>query len=57
MATTTATSTSAAIDAVPDQEGRAAPAAVAEGDEQLLRPLVGLWRPPVTAKVSDFGLR
>ncbi|KAG2431199.1 hypothetical protein HXX76_009727 [Chlamydomonas incerta] len=29
---------------------------VAEGDAQLLRPLVGLWRPPVQAKVSDFGL-
>ncbi|KAG2431197.1 hypothetical protein HXX76_009725 [Chlamydomonas incerta] len=29
---------------------------VAEGDAQLLRPLVGLWRPPVRAKVSDFGL-
>ena len=31
--------------------------AVAESDVQLLRPLAGLWRPPVTAKVSDFGLR
>ena len=31
--------------------------AVAESDAQLLRPLAGLWRPPVTAKVSDFGLR
>eukprot|EP00198_Chlamydomonas_reinhardtii_P003314 XP_001692650.1 predicted protein [Chlamydomonas reinhardtii] len=30
--------------------------AVAESDAQLLRPLAGLWRPPVTAKVSDFGL-
>ncbi|KAG2431200.1 hypothetical protein HXX76_009728 [Chlamydomonas incerta] len=27
-----------------------------EGDMQLLRPLAGLWRPPVRAKVSDFGL-